>query len=519
MLQGGLPENRNVLLAGGPGTGKTTLGMQYLQAGIERGESCLFVSTEQTPGELRDSLDPYRFDLDDEHLTLTTVHASPGAAIESDEDILTLDVLGRDTSGPRTDGAGTSSDNSAVSFGGYGRPFTSENVLEFLRQYAPRDRVVFDSVSGLSAMADDSASFQRCVLDLFRLFTDEFDATTILTAEDPGDSRSNTAEMLQYNSHGVIELRQEPVDGDYHRFLRVAKMRGVDHSTKPYELELDADGAHLVPKTRTKTSGLRSYEYFSTGIGGLDKLTGGGLIQGSTALLEHDGRAAVDALVTSLLVEALRSERAILLVPPSNMSADALDETLGDRVAGVQTLMDDDRLFVLDLIGTWDRSHKNIFGIGSVEQHLRDLFGSLKPLVSWRVRRTFRQIDERRGDRDILIATFTESMLQEFDPEEVRDIYHWGNRSLRDEDDTVLFVQNPDVMADTLAEFFVYDAQQLLRTWSHTNGLQYVKLEKSPTGRLGSTRLVESIDYPPYVRVQRPHGPSIDTSSSHEENP
>ncbi|MFB6304876.1 MAG: RAD55 family ATPase, partial [Haloferacaceae archaeon] len=54
MLRGGLPENRAVLVTGGPGTGKSTLAMQFLQAGLERGETALYVSTEQTIEELRD---------------------------------------------------------------------------------------------------------------------------------------------------------------------------------------------------------------------------------------------------------------------------------------------------------------------------------------------------------------------------------------------------------------------------------------------------------------------------------
>lgn len=518
MLRGGFPEDRTVLFTGGPGTGKTTLAMQFLQAGVERGESCLFVSTEQTPSELRDSFDPYRFTFDSENLALTTLHATPGSTVESGEDVLTLDVLGDDTTDPMPDGSGaaktgggmaSTDEGTPPSFGEYRQPFKSEHVLDYLRQYAPRDRVVFDSVSGLSAIASEMESFRRSILDLFRLFTDEFGATTVLTAEASHDTSQGISEMLRYNTHGVIELWREQVEGDYHRFIEIAKMRGVDHSTRPYEMEFNSDGVALLPKVRAPAEGLHSYDYLTTGVRGLDDLCGGGLIEGETTLLEHDGRAAVEGLVTSVVVEALRNDHSVLLVPPSNLSASDLDETLSDRVDDVHSLMEEDRLFVLDLIGTWSGFHENVFGISGIERHLRDLIGGIKPLVSWRIRRTFQQIDTRRDDRKVLIVTFTESMLQEFDPEEVRDIYHWGNRTLRNVDDSVLFVQNPGVMEKRLAEFFVYDAKQLLRTWSHSNGLQYVKLEKSPTGRIGNTRLVEFIDYPPYVRIQQPDGPSI----------
>lgn len=522
-LDGGIPSERAVLVSGGPGAGKTTLAMQYLQAGIQRGESCLFVSTEQTKEELRDSFEPYAFELDHESLGVLTIHATPGQTLEDDGEMLTLDTLGED---PLTDGAGTGgaaagesafgdrfdgeaaeAEQPVMTFGDYRVPFTSRHVLELLRGYAPRDRVVFDSVSGLAAMTDDTYTYRRAVLDLVRLFTDEFEATSLFTAEsdENGDGRRvGSADLLQYNTHGVVHLWREQVDGDFHRFLRVAKMRGVDHETKAFEMELNPDGVHLVPKLRVTTDPVHDYEFVSTGIRGLDRLCGGGLVQGGTTLIEHDGRASVEHVVTSLLVDAVRNDDAIVMLPPSNLTPAYLDEALGDRVGSVDSLLADDRLLVLDLVGTWGDRETNVFGMRGYERRFRELLGGIKPLVSWRVRRIFETMNERRGDRSAVVVVFTEAMMQEFEPGEVRDIYHWGKSSLIREDDTVVFVQNPGVMEETLAEFFVYDAKQLLNTWSHENGLQYVKLEKSPTGHLGSTQLVEHIDYPPYVRVQRP---------------
>jgi hypothetical protein len=36
------------------------------------------------------------------------------------------------------------------------------------------------------------------------------------------------------------------------------------------------------------------------------------------------------------------------------------------------------------------------------------------------------------------------------------------------------------------------------------DGLQYVNLEKSPCGFVGTTSLLEYVEDPPYIRVQRP---------------
>ena len=530
-LDGGIPSNRAVLVSGGPGAGKSTLAMQFLQAGIQRGESCLFISTEQTREELAHSFAPYSFELDHEDLAVATIHATPGHTLEDDEEILTLDTLGDD---PLTDGSGvaaTAPENGAaadawsngdargefgqptMTFGEYRVPFTSQHVLELLRGYAPCDRVVFDSVSGLSAMTDDSYTYRRAVLDLIRLFTDEFEATSLFTAEADEDGRRTvgSAELLRYNTHGVIELWRERVEGNFHRFLQISKMRGIDHDTRAFEMELDRDGVHLVPKFRVPTGRLHDHEFVSTGIRGLDKLCGGGLLRGETTLLEHDGRAAIETLVSSIVVETIRNDDALLLLPPLNLTPGYLNQIIADRIGSVETMLSDDRLFVLDLVGPWKECSENVFGIEEHERRLRELLGGLNFLVSWKIRRVLKQIDRRRGDRSINIVIFTEAMMQEFDPGEIRDIYHWGKTVLAGEDDSIIFIQNPVVMEESLAEFFVYDARQLLRTWSHENGLQYVKLEKSPTGHLGNTQLVEHIDYPPYVRVQRP-------TSNREEN-
>ena len=523
ILVGGFPKNRTVLLVGGPGTGKSTLAMQYLQAGLDRDENCLFITTEQTTAELKDSFAPYDFELDHPGLTTLSIHATPGYTIEShDEEVMLLDALEEEKASADADCLVVTGDGATDvedgAFGGGGAagqavdgfnvPFSTQYIGEVLQRYAPADRVVFDSISGLAPMANDDHRFRRAVLDLIQLFTSHFGATSVFTAEEiaGGSPTVGSGATLQFNTHGVISLTREQVDGDYHRFVRVQKMRGMDHETKAFEMEFDAEGVHVVPTDRQRSDTLGRHEFLGTGINGLDQLCGGGVIQGSTSLLEHDGRASVEPLVTNTITEALRSDHAIVLLPPSGLTPDRLESMIAERVAPLSQLFAEDQLFVLDLVGGWDAYDRNVFTIKDYEQFVRNLLGDLKLLLSWKMKRIFATMNDRRGDQPALAVVFTEAMLQEFRPAEVRQMYYWARKNLFMPDDTVLFVQNPGVMEETLAEFFVYDAQQMLRTWIHDNGLQYLKLEKSPVGHLGSTQMVEHVDYPPYVRVQRPRG-------------
>lgn len=508
MLKGGLPERRAFLLIGGPGTGKTTLAMQYLQEGLDRDEECLFISTEQTAEELRASFAPYAFDLDHDLLTIETIHATIGSTVETDGQLV-IDSLGGAEDAPTTEDSDVLFDADAdISrrFGPYSKAFSSQDVQEVIATFGPCDRVVFDSISGLEVMAENQQLFRRSVLDFIRLFSDQFEATTLFTAEEtdrPLNGSNGAAGMLQFNTHGVIRLWRESVDGHFHRFIRVEKMRGVDHATQDFELEFSPQGVHVVPEWQTESSTVPGFTSLETGISGLDQLCGGGLIEGGTTLLNHDGRANVNRIVANAIIESIRDDKVVVLLPPASLEPDHLDSFLGRRVGSISDLLADDRLFILDLNGNWEMFDYNVFGIRDFERTLRQMFGGLNTLVSWKMKRIFSKMNARRGDRSALAVVFTESMLQEFSPPEVRQMHQWAKKNLFIAADTVLFVQNPAVMAETLAEFFVLDAQQMLRTWIHDNGLQYIKLEKSPMGRLGSSRLVEHVDYAPYVRVQR----------------
>ncbi|NKJ08297.1 KaiC/GvpD/RAD55 family RecA-like ATPase [Rhizobium sp. SG741] len=52
ILRGGLPASNLYMLQGAPGSGKTTAALQFLRAGVEAGESCIYVTLSQTAAEL-----------------------------------------------------------------------------------------------------------------------------------------------------------------------------------------------------------------------------------------------------------------------------------------------------------------------------------------------------------------------------------------------------------------------------------------------------------------------------------
>ncbi|WP_268239430.1 MULTISPECIES: ATPase domain-containing protein [Haloarcula] len=484
ILDGGLPKGRTVLVTGGPGTGKSTLAMQFLQAGLDRGEECLYISTEQTFEELSDAFADFAFDLHDDDLTVTSIHATPGQTVEGgDERELTLETL----------------EGGKMLGGDYSAPFESKYITRYLEQFGPVDRVVLDSVSGLSAIGENQDVFRRTLLDFIRLLNDEFDATALFTAEESqpdlmqDDVKTVAAsDAVQFNTHGVLRLWRENVGGDYHRFIEVVKMRGVDHDTRVHEVSFTHEGLRVAPRLRTHPGEFVPGDHMSTGIPGLDHLMGGGIVQGGTLLLEHDGRASPHSILTNLLVEARDDGSAITIVPPVELPPKRLRSIIDERIGDMEELLATDQLFLIDFANIWENTKRNVF---KPQEHDTDNPASV-----------FRTVDDRRGDQSMFTVLNVEAQLPVLDDDELRQMRFWEEENLYREGDTTMYLFNPATLDDELAAFYENGSWQTLKTWVTDNGLQYIELQKSPSGYMGSTRLVEYIEDKPYMRVQQPPG-------------
>lgn len=143
-----------MLFTGGPGTGKTTAAMQFLQAGLEMDEQCVFISSEQAVSNLQSGLEGFGFNLQHPNLTLTTVHGSLGESATSGDAELVI----------RTLDGGTPLDE------GRSVPFTPDYIHQYLERLAPADRIVLDSASGLAAVTDNHAQYRRVMIDIIRQF-------------------------------------------------------------------------------------------------------------------------------------------------------------------------------------------------------------------------------------------------------------------------------------------------------------------------------------------------------------
>jgi len=176
VVGGGLPARRFYLLEGDPGSGKTTVGIQFLLEGIRRGERVLYVTLSETREELEAIAASHGWD----------ISAIPVFELASGVEYLSLSEQN------------TLFEPSEVELA----EVTRKLLLEFER--VKPVRVVFDSLSELRLLAQNALRYRRQLLALKQHFT--VHRSTVLMADDrtsePGDVQ------LQSLAHGVISLEQ-----------------------------------------------------------------------------------------------------------------------------------------------------------------------------------------------------------------------------------------------------------------------------------------------------------------------
>lgn len=256
VLEGGLPEHRMYLVQGDPGSGKTTMALQFLLEGVRQGEKGLYVALSESVDEIQSVATSHGWDL---------------------SDVSICDLSAADES-LKAESQYTLFHPSEVELSQ-----STKIVLDRVEEVKP-GRVVFDSLSEMRLLARDPLRYRRQILALKQFFT--MKPCTVLLL-DYDSSTGGGDRQLQSLTHGVIQLTQlAPEFGGERRRLRVQKVRGVKFVGGYHDFAIRTGGAIVHP--RTVAAGPRSAfqaDPCVSGVKRLDELMGGGLDRGTCTLI------------------------------------------------------------------------------------------------------------------------------------------------------------------------------------------------------------------------------------------
>jgi len=257
VLRGGLPKNRLYLLEGQPGSGKTTLALQFLREGARQGARGLYITLSETREELALVAASHGFDLDEfDVFELSSVDDVFGGGRE--QSIL--------------------------------HPWEMElgetvRLIEDEVERIQPARVVFDSLSEMRLLAQDPLRYRRQVLALKQFFAGR--SSTVILVDDMTASEDGSDAHLHSLCHGVITLDRLTLDfGAARRRMQVQKLRGVNFIAGYHDLTIQKGGLEIYPRLiasdhHTPFVG----EPIASGIEELDSLLAGGPLRGTSTLI------------------------------------------------------------------------------------------------------------------------------------------------------------------------------------------------------------------------------------------
>jgi circadian clock protein KaiC len=283
ILGGGVDPERMYLVEGRPGSGKTTLALQFLLEGARKGEPSLYVTLSETERELRLVARRHGWSL--EGVTIFEL-IPPETTLDPAQELTVLHPAEMELSE------------------------TTQMIFDRVEALAPR-RIVIDSLSELRLLAQSPLRYRRQILALKHFFSGR--KTTVLLLDDQSSQQNDL--QLHSIAHGVVLLEQVAIDyGAQRRRLRVVKMRGIDYKGGFHDFNIRKGGLSVFPRL-VAAEHHKAYvaELVPSGNAGLDALLGGGLERGTNMLLIGSAGVGKSSLaLTYAIAAAKRQERSVI---------------------------------------------------------------------------------------------------------------------------------------------------------------------------------------------------------------
>lgn len=274
ILNGGIPAGALTLLVGGPGSGKTMLGLEFLVRGAQSGRPGVMLTFEEKEIALRRYALGFGWDLptleSQNQLAIISARIHPEVVLSGDFDLL--------------------------------------GILGLLTQKAESmnaTSIFIDAPDVFLRLLGD-ISKERAQLHAMNEWLQEKGMTILLTMK--GESNSTTPsyyEFLEYMADCVIYLDQRVYNQVTTRRLRVVKFRGSSFSRNEYPFSITENGVWIIPVTRANLRHQALGEGLPTGVTGLDEILGGGFRRNSCTLISGSSGTGKTTFACSFVASAI----------------------------------------------------------------------------------------------------------------------------------------------------------------------------------------------------------------------
>lgn len=285
ILAGGYAVGRVHLLEGRPGSGKTTLALQFLMAARDRGETGLYVSLSEGRDEMLESAKSHGWSL----------HGIDIYELIPPE--LSLDA---------------SQQQSVIYSSDLELGETVQLVMDEVEKVKPTC-VVFDSLSDIRLLAGGALRYRRQVLALKHFFSQR--GCTTVFVDDLTEEMDDA--NLHSLVHGVVRLEQTiAIYGAERRRLRVFKMRGRDFRSGSHDYIIRTGGLEVFPRlvASEHNPGFLDRGKVVSGVRELDELVGGGLDRGTSTLVMGPAGSGKSTLAMQYMLQALANDERTLFI-------------------------------------------------------------------------------------------------------------------------------------------------------------------------------------------------------------
>jgi len=455
ILKGGIPSNSGIIIQGTPGTGKTTLAIQFLYEGIKLyNETGIYITFEEFPEQIYRDMLNYNWDLEklEDEEKLKIIFMTPDMLITQLKE--------------------------------------EQSLLHRLIQSMKCKRLIVDSISMLKYLQNDEKE-QR---DLFYLLKNSLKRLNI-TALFIREQETTNADSFYFEDFicdGIINLTFNTKNETRTRMIEVIKMRGVYFEEGAHILRFTKQGVHVIPSFCDPSCHIFSKSpIISTGILSIDELNNGGFQDGTNILMETDSLVRHRRIFFPIIKHQLDAGKKLLITLPISLSYEELEYKLSYYGINFKEKIKEKKIFFLEYTNhmTPDFLKDNIISLKKdhsstlelLENHLQTI--SSDPTYSWFI----------FLDINLILSSIEEEFF-------LRK-YPFMISSLKSANVSILSALNVNEVKQTIHASLQKISDATWRLWKEDN-YSYFQVMKNTSGISSKIKIMELQESYPYIEMR-----------------